>query len=64
MARHLGAGHGEAHVGEEPARAALGDVALRLVVGLCRRGAHDVEAELVAEAGKLGCADHGHATAG
>ena len=47
MARHLGLRHREAHVCEEAACAALADVPLRVGVGLRRRRADDVEAELV-----------------
>jgi hypothetical protein len=49
MARDLGTGHGEPHVGEEPARAALGDVPLGLLIGLGRRGADHVDPEFVGE---------------
>jgi NADPH:quinone reductase-like Zn-dependent oxidoreductase len=49
MTRLFRLGHGEAHVREEAARAALADVSLRLVVGDRRRRADDVEPELCAE---------------
>ena len=47
MARDLGARHREAHGAEEPALPALADVTLGVVVRRGRRGADDVEAELV-----------------
>ena len=46
MARDLGPRHREAHVGEQAALAPLADVPLGLLVGLGRRGADHVEAEL------------------
>jgi NADPH:quinone reductase-like Zn-dependent oxidoreductase len=49
MARALGLRHREAHVGEEPARAALADVTLRVVVRRGGRGPDHVETELLAE---------------
>lgn len=53
MAGHLGLGHREAHAREEPALAALADVALRFLVWLHRRGAHDVDPELAGSAFEL-----------
>ncbi|OLB24978.1 MAG: hypothetical protein AUH17_02795 [Actinobacteria bacterium 13_2_20CM_68_14] len=47
MARDLGLGHREAHVGEEATRTPVADVLLGLFVGLCRRRADDVDAELI-----------------
>ena len=49
MARLLGPRHREAHVGEEPALAALADVPLGVGVGLGRRDADRVETELLCE---------------
>ena len=49
MARLFGPRHRETHVGEEPARAALADVALGAGVGLGRRDAERVEPELLCE---------------
>ncbi len=49
MARLLRPRHRETHVGEEPARAALADVALGADVGLGRRDADRVEPELLCE---------------
>ena len=49
MAGDLRAGHREAHVGEEAARAALADVLLGLLVRLCRRRSDDVDPELLGE---------------
>ena len=53
MAAHLGLRHGEAHAREEAASAALADVALGLVVGLCGRRPHGVETELRGQATEL-----------
>jgi threonine dehydrogenase-like Zn-dependent dehydrogenase len=55
MARLLGPRHGEAHVGEEAARAPLADVALGVGVGLGRRGADRVEPELLREGFEFPC---------
>jgi len=49
MARDLGTGHREAHVGEEASRAPLGDVLLGLGVGLGGRGADHVDPQLVGD---------------
>ena len=46
VAGDLRPGHREAHVGEEPARPALGDVPLGRLVGLGRSRPDDVDAEL------------------
>ena len=46
MARDLGLGHREAHVGEQASRATLGDRPLRLLVGSRRRRADRVDPEL------------------
>ena len=53
MARPLGVRHRELHVREEPARAALADVALGLHVRCGRSGTEDVEPELRAESFEL-----------
>ena len=49
MTRVLRLGHRELHVGEEPARPPVADVALRLLVGDGRRRADGVEAKLLGE---------------
>src|SRR2546426_12197674 len=49
MARDLGTGHREAHVGEQPAGAAIEDVTLGLGVRLGGRCADDVDPELPCE---------------
>jgi hypothetical protein len=54
MARDLGLGHGETHVGEEAALAALVDVSLRRWVRLGGRGADHVDSELVRQALEFG----------
>ena len=53
MAGHLRLGHREAHACEEPALAAVADVALRFLVRLHRRGAHDVDPDLAGRAFEL-----------
>ena len=53
MAAHLGLSHREAHPREEAAGAALADVPLGLLVGLCRRRPYGVETELRGQATEL-----------
>lgn len=54
MARALRLRHREPHVGEEPARPAVADVALGALVGGGRRGADGVEPELAAQLLQVG----------
>ena len=55
MAGHLRLGHGELHVGEEPARAALADQPLCLLVRPSRRGPDDVQSQLVRQPLQFDC---------
>ena len=50
MTGDLGPRHREAHVREQATLAALADVSLGVLVGLCGRGADDVDPELRREA--------------
>ena len=57
VAGHFRLGHGESHLGEQPARSPLQDVSLGLVVRLGRGCPDDVEAELLAQSPQL-CSLH------
>ena len=55
MSGHLGLGHCEAHVGEEPARAALPDLLLRALIRLGRRSSDHVDAQVFGQLLQLPC---------